>query len=99
MAFDVRQETPMPKKTIHARAGEDRIRVENTWFSGATLFLNDEPIASNNSFFALDRSSPFMSAEATVEGSRSRIDVFLWAVFTVKIQIRLNGTIVGGEEL
>jgi hypothetical protein len=40
-----------------------------------------------------------MSAEATVNGSKSQIEVFVRAIFTVKIQIRLNGTIVEGEEL
>ena len=89
----------MPKKILHAQVGDDRLRVENTWFSGATLFLNDQPIAKNNDFFALDRGIPLMSAEAAVNGSQSRIEVFVRAIFTVKIQIRLNGNIVAGEEL
>lgn len=89
----------MPKKTLYAQVGDDRLRVENTWFSGATLFLNDHPIARNNDFFAVNRLTPLISAEATVNGEKSQIEVFVRAIFTVKIQIRLNGTIVAGEEL
>jgi hypothetical protein len=89
----------MPKKTLHALVGSDRLRVENTWFSGATLFMNDQPIARNNGLFAASSQTPLMSAEATVNGSKSQIEVFVRAIFTVKIQIRLNGTIVAGEEL
>ena len=89
----------MPKKTLHVHIGDDRLRVENTWFSGATLFLNDQPIARNNDLFSVNRRTPLMSTEATVNGTKSQIAVFIWAIFTVNIQIRLNGTIVAGEEL
>ena len=89
----------MPKKTLHALVGSDRLRVETTWLSGATLFMNDQPIARNNGLFSASSQTPLLSAEATVNGSKSQIEVFVRAIFTVKIQIRLNGTIVAGEEL
>ena len=76
----------MPKKTLHAQVGDDQLRGENTWFSGATLFLNDQPIASNGGFFALNKESPFLTAVDTVNGAESRIDVHIWATFTVKIR-------------
>ncbi len=88
----------MPKKIIHAQLGGDRLRVENTWLFGAKLFLNDQLIASNRDLFALDKSRPLMSAEACVNGIESRIDVIMWAIFTVKIQIRVNGDMLAGEE-
>ena len=88
----------MPKKTLHAWVGDDRLRVENTWLSGVTLFLNDQAIGHNESLFAVDKKTPLISVEAVVDGKESLIEVFVWAILTVKIQIAVDRVILKGTK-
>ena len=88
----------MPKKTLHARVGDDRLRVENTWLSGVTLFLNDQAIGFNESLFAVDKNTPLISVDAVVDGKESLIEVFVWAILTVKIQIAVDRVILKGTK-
>ena len=88
----------MPKKTLHARVGDDRLRVENTWLSGVTLFLNDQAIGFNESLLAVDKNTPLISVDAVVDGKESLIEVFVWAILTVKIQIAVDRVILKGTK-
>jgi hypothetical protein len=87
----------MPKKTIITHYQNNKITLENTWFHGAKLFFNDKLIAANNDFLALDKNKPIMSEKVNINGIDKTIEAFAYATLTVKLQIRVNGEIIGGE--
>jgi len=59
----------MPKKTIIGEYKGHRFVAENTWFSGAKLFHNNELIATNNDWVAVDKDNALMSANVMIDGS------------------------------
>ena len=87
----------MPKKTIVARYGSREIQVENTWFNGLTLIVDDEHIARNNDLLALNKHKPILSTRVTLDGVERRIEVFAYALWTAKLKICVDGTQIGGE--
>ena len=89
----------MPKKTIVGEFEGNRFSVENTWFSGAQLFQNGALIAASNDTFALKKSEPMMTAKVVIEGSERIVEVFAFALLTVKPQIRIDGKKIAGDEL
>lgn len=87
----------MPIKTVVAHVGGTEIKVVNTWFSGAKLLVNQEVVAENNDYLALSKSKPLMTAKVLIEGSEKFVEVFAFAVFTVKIKICVDGIQVAGN--
>lgn len=88
----------MPTKTVIADFGSDRFRVENTWFKGAKLSHNDALVATSDDMLALDKRAPIMSADVAVNGQTRKVEVFAWAILTVKLQIRIDGQFIGGDK-
>ncbi|QTE83612.1 hypothetical protein [Shewanella algae] len=56
----------MPKKVLETNIGNTHIKFENTWCSGAKLFVDGEIIVKDNSFFALDKNSPLVAKKIVV---------------------------------
>ncbi|MFD2176729.1 hypothetical protein [Veronia pacifica] len=87
----------MPKKTVETTIGNTHVKFGNTWFSGAKLFVDGELIVKDNSLFSLDKSSPFIAKRIIVDGAEHLIEVFVFAFWTVKIKLCLNGRYVAGD--
>ncbi|PKM18386.1 MAG: hypothetical protein CVV11_13790 [Gammaproteobacteria bacterium HGW-Gammaproteobacteria-15] len=87
----------MPKKTVVGEYQGHKITVENTWFGGAKLFHNNDLVATNNDFFAVKKSVPLMSGKITINGVEHLIQVFGYALITVKLQIKINGKYLAGD--
>jgi hypothetical protein len=87
----------MPKKTIVGEFGGSRFIVENTWFSGAKLFHGHELIATNNNMIAIKKGQAVMSAKVIIGEVERLVEVFAYAIFTVKLQIRIDGKIIAGD--
>ena len=85
------------KKEVVANYAGHTIRVVNTWFSGAKLYLDGDCRDSNTELFVLDKNAALMSAQLEVEGQKRLVEVFCQALFTVKIKICVDGELVGGE--
>ena len=88
----------MPKKTITGTFADNSFSLENTWFSGAKLLHNGDVIANDNSLFALSKDKPMMSAKVMIDGSEATVEAFGFALITVKLQIRVNGTKIAGDD-
>ena len=88
----------MPQKIVMAKYGEHEIRVENTWFSGATLFIDGGRVKKNNDYLALKNDKPLMAAKVKLEGAERLVEVYVSALFTIKIKICVDGMQIGGEE-
>ena len=88
----------MPKKTIVGEYEGHRFKVENTWLSGAKLFHDDKLIAVTNDELALDKNEPKMTAKVLINRFERVVEVYFSAVFTVKIQIRVDGKKIAGDD-
>ena len=88
----------MPKKTILAEYKGNKFTVENTWFSGAKLFHNGDLVASNNDIFAIRKDKPLMTTKVVIDGEERRVEVFAFAIFTVKLKITVDGIKIAGND-
>ena len=88
----------MPKKIVAGEYEGSTITVENTWFGGAKLLHNDKVIASNNNFFAVSKTKPLMSATIELNDVKHVVEVYGYAIITVKLQIKVNGSYIAGDK-
>ncbi len=88
----------MPLKRVTAQIGSTEIKFENTWFHGAKLFVNGQEVATNNKYFALSKSHPVISVRTLIDGTEKLIEVFAFAIFTVKLKICLDGKQIAGDQ-
>ncbi|QYJ76127.1 hypothetical protein [Shewanella sp. FJAT-52076] len=88
----------MPRKVVETSIGNTSIKFENTWFSGAKLFVDDELVVKDNSLFSLDKKTPFVSKKIVVDGAVHLIEVFVYALWDVKIKLNLNGKYAAGDK-
>jgi hypothetical protein len=86
----------MPMKTWVCRFQDHEIRVVNTWFSGAKLFVDGQLVAKDTGLFSISRLKPLIDVDI-LDGHR--IQVFVVALFTVQAAIFIDGLQYGGEEL
>lgn len=74
------------------------IRVVNTWFSGAKLYVDGERRDTHHGLFSNNTTRPLLSC-AIVEpgGGRSVVEVYLVAFVRTRAMICVDGTRVGGD--
>ena len=70
------------------------IRVVNTWFAGAKLYIDGEMRDFCNSLFEVTGSSPVLSAKLS---DNHIIEVYIIAIWSTKAKICLNGKPIGGD--
>lgn len=67
-------------------------RVVNGWRSGLSLFVGEQLVGHTDRMIALGGADPFLVAEVTDEGGQKRrVEVFLRAIFTVKLRLVVDG--------
>ena len=71
--------------------------VDNTWFNGATLLVDGQTVARCGDLFALKKERHIMTATVNFDGVDMLIEVYIYAIFTVKIKICVDGSPIGGE--
>lgn len=66
-------------------------RFVNGWRSGAALIVDGEEVARNNQLIAVWGRKPLVTAELKDSDDRQRqVDVYIRAIFGVKIHVRLD---------
>lgn len=80
-----------------ATHGGHKIRVRNSWSHGIRLYLDDECCTSTTKFFALSRSKPLLWHRVTAGGASFLIEVFCFAIFSVKAKIVVDGEQIAGD--
>lgn len=88
----------MPKETVVGEFEGNEFVLENTWFSGAKLFHESELVASNNDLFSLNKNKSIMSAKIMIGEVERFVEVYAYAMFTVKLQIRIDGKKIAGDD-
>ncbi len=76
-----------------------RIRVQNTWFSGARLYIDGECRDICKQIFVVSGAFPRLSASFVNSDSQKHVvEVFLKApFFTVQAKICVDGRQIGGD--
>jgi len=88
----------MLKKIIVGEFAGSKFTVENTWLSGAKLFHGSELIATNNDTFAVKKDKAMIRAKVIVNEVERVVEVFAFAILTVKLQIKVDGEKIAGDE-
>jgi len=77
--------------------GEHSIRVRNSWNRGMALFIDEVCRASTNKLLALSKSKPVLRYEIASGTSSSVIEVFCYAMWTIKAKIVADGKQIGSD--
>jgi hypothetical protein len=85
------------KKEVLADFHGHSIRVVNTWFSGMKLYIDGDVRDEHRGMFSVSGDSPALSASLSHGDEKHRVEVFVKALFTVKIKICVDGRHIGGE--
>ena len=87
----------MPVKELTAKFKGHDIRVVNTWFSGAKLYIDSDLQDTSQELFSVSGNRPLLSSSLTVDETRHTVEVFMKAILTTKIKICVDGKMVAGE--
>lgn len=77
------------------------IIVENTWFSGARLYIDGDIVAQTHKLMHLNRDVPVFTHDLETEGGTDRIEVFMDATRlkpVVHILLQINGETVARDD-
>ena len=87
----------MPVKELSITYKGKKIRVENTWFSGAKLYIDGDCRDTTNRLINVDSTKPLLSASIETESGSEIIEAFIVAIMTTKIKLHANGEFIAGE--
>lgn len=88
----------MPTKKISATYLGHEFVVINSWFGGMKFFHNDELLEHHKGKFAVDKNKPVMSHFVSIDDVDRFVEVYVYAILSVKIQIRVDGEKIGGDQ-
>lgn len=64
---------------------------------GLRLYVDGYCCASKNGLFAVSKSSPVLSYQVATTERSFQIDVYCFAIITVKVKISIDGRHIGGD--
>lgn len=73
--------------------------VVNRWFGGLKLYHNQKLIEHNKQLRATDKNKPLISKKIVIESVTRLVEVYAYAITSVKIQIRIDGQKIAGDDL
>jgi len=74
------------------------IAVENTWFDGMRLYINQQLVCETRKLFSISDKEPVLIFEKEFDNEKKTIEIYCKAVFTTKIKICIDKIIIGGEK-
>ena len=86
------------KKVIVAIFNGVEITVENTWFDGMRLYINQQLVCENKQLLSISDKEPVLIFEKEFDNEKKTIEIYCKAVFTTKIKICIDKIIIGGEK-
>lgn len=94
----VKESGDLYPKEWHATHEGHQIRVRNSWNRGIKLFVDDVLWAEDARLVVLDKHTPVLRAEVQPEsGKPFVVEVFAYAIMSVKAKIAVNGVQVAGD--
>lgn len=81
-----------------ASYGGHEIRVRNSWNGGLKLFVDETLLAEHRGTFALEKNKPVLNVIIEPDlGKPFSVEVFAYALLTVKVKIVVNGEQIAGD--
>jgi hypothetical protein len=80
-----------PRDEWEFRVGAATCRFVNGWRSGAALFIDGVEVARTDKLISVRADKPVVTAEVTTGvGTTSRVDIYVRAISSVTIHVRVN---------
>jgi len=74
------------------------IRVRNAWNTGIKLFVDDTLWAESDKLIALDKLAPVLRVRIEQDaGQAFVVEIFAYAMMSVKVKIAVNGDVIAGD--
>jgi hypothetical protein len=86
-----------PKEWVATYGGHE-IRVRNSWNRGMRLYVDGVCRARTDEMIAISRSRPILSHQVVTESESFLIEVFCFALLTVKAKIVVDGQQIAGDK-
>lgn len=87
----------MLTKKVLGEFENQKFEVVNTWFGGLKLFHNDELIEHNRDLVSVSKNKPIITKKIMIHNVEKTLEVFVYAVYRVKIQIKIDGEKIAGD--
>ncbi len=88
----------MSTKKVSGEFEGHKFEVINTWRGGLKLFHNDELIEHKQDKISVSKSKPIISKSIAVNNIERTLEIFVYAIFKVNIQIRIDGNKIAGDK-
>lgn len=85
-------------KRVEGEFKGHKFLVVNSWFGGLKFYHNGNLLEHNKKLFATDKNRPVIAALIEVENIKRLIEVYVYAITSVKIQIRVDGEKIAGDK-
>lgn len=72
--------------------------VVSRWLSGLKCYHNNQLIVRNKGLFAANKPKSFVEKSVIIEDVERVLEVYIYAVTRVKIQIRVDGQKIAGDD-
>ncbi len=89
----------MPTTTVTGQFADATLKVENTWLHGVKLFKDGVLLATNKNLLALHKDVPLISIPVAFGDQQHLVEVFAFSLITIKLQLRVNGAFLAGDQL
>ena len=88
----------MPTKRIAGELEGHTLSVVNTWFGGMKFYHNENLIEHNKDKLAIDKNKAVISHSVTMNEVEKLVEVYVQAIVRVKIQIKVDGVKIAGDD-
>jgi len=88
----------MPTTRLNGEFKGHQFQVINTWFGGLKFFHNDKLIEHNKNVLAIDKDTPLISKFIAIENTDRLVEIYVYAILRVKIQIKVDGIKIAGDD-
>jgi len=87
----------MPVEELSINYKGKKIRVENRWFSGARLYIDDVCRDKTFRLISTNSNKPVLYTSIETDNGPEIIEAFIVAIETTKIKIHANGEFIAGQ--
>ena len=88
----------MFKKKVEGQFKGNTFMVVNSWSDGLKLFHNEELLEHNKDLFSVNKNKPVITKTVVIENKENQVDVYVKAIFTVKIMVKVGGEKIAGDD-
>jgi hypothetical protein len=88
----------MFKQELTAEFEGNHFRVVNSWFGGLKLYHEEELVVHNTDLFAVNKTKPLIQYRLIINEKERLLEVYGYAMAKVKLQIKIDGEKIAGDD-